>query len=152
MLFSISSGAIAATGSGVTPSRPGTSHIALHIASGLGRATLTGLALAHGYDTAFWWIAGIFAAGAVIGGSLLRSGPVYRKDSPAQPDAGVMRRRQAPPSPHNAAALLRYAPGARPDTGAFTTRPESFTHSLLKLSNQIRVCYFPRMLKLLRLK
>jgi len=31
-----------------------------------------GLALAHGYDTAFWSIAGIFAGGAVIGGVLLR--------------------------------------------------------------------------------
>jgi hypothetical protein len=66
------------------------SYITLHIASGLGRAALTGLALAHGYDTAFWWIAGIFAAGAIIGGSLLRPGPLYRKDSPAQQDAGVM--------------------------------------------------------------
>ena len=36
----------------------------------------TGLALAHGYDTAFWWTAGIFAAGAAIGGVLLRHGPL----------------------------------------------------------------------------
>jgi EmrB/QacA subfamily drug resistance transporter len=69
-----------------------TSYITLHIASArvIGRAALTGLALAHGYDTAFWWIAGIFAAGAIIGGSLLRSGPLYRKDSQAQQDAGIM--------------------------------------------------------------
>jgi hypothetical protein len=27
----------------------------------IGRQALTGLALAHGYDTAFWWTAGIFS-------------------------------------------------------------------------------------------
>src|SRR6202012_5537156 len=41
-----------------------------------GRGAVTGLALAHGYDTAFWWTAGIFAAGAVVAGVLLRSGPL----------------------------------------------------------------------------
>ena len=39
---------------------------------------LTGLALAPGYDTALWWIAGIFAGGAVIGGALLRRGPLVQ--------------------------------------------------------------------------
>ena len=39
---------------------------------------LTGLALAHGYDTALWWIAGIFAGRAVIGGALLRRGPLVQ--------------------------------------------------------------------------
>jgi hypothetical protein len=29
-----------------------------------GRQALTGQALVHGYDTAFWWTAGIFAVGA----------------------------------------------------------------------------------------
>jgi EmrB/QacA subfamily drug resistance transporter len=37
---------------------------------------LAGLALVHGYDTAFWWSAGIFACGAVIAGLLLRRGPL----------------------------------------------------------------------------
>ena len=36
---------------------------------------LAGLALVHGYVTAFWWAAAIFAAGAVICGALLRRGP-----------------------------------------------------------------------------
>src|SRR5580700_3126876 len=68
------------------------SYITVHAASArlIGRPALTGLALAHGYDTAFWWSAAIFASGALIGGSLLRRGPLYRKDSPAQQDAGVM--------------------------------------------------------------
>ena len=87
-----------------------TSYITLHIASGLGRAALTALALAHGYDTAFWWIAGIFAAGAIIGGSLLRRGPLYRKTARPSRMPGSWRRRQGPPSPRDAAAHLRYAP------------------------------------------
>ena len=69
-----------------------TSYITLHIASArvIGRQALTGLALAHGYDTAFWWIAGIFAGGVIVAGALFRSGPLYRKDSQAQQDTGVL--------------------------------------------------------------
>ena len=68
------------------------SYLTAHAASArvLGRQTLGGLALAHGYDTAFWWTAGIFAAGALVGGILLRRGPLYRQDDPASPQpAGV---------------------------------------------------------------
>jgi hypothetical protein len=63
-----------------------TSYLAAHLAAArvVGRPALTGLALAHGYDTAFWWTAGIFAAGAVIGGALLRRGPL-RPASAAPP-------------------------------------------------------------------
>jgi EmrB/QacA subfamily drug resistance transporter len=50
----------------------------------IGRHALTGLALAHGYDTAFWWTAGIFAAGAIIGGTLLRNGPLRPTGTPSQ--------------------------------------------------------------------
>ncbi len=43
------------------------------------------LALVHSYTTVFWWCAGIFAAGAVICGALLRRGPLTRPgDIPAQ--------------------------------------------------------------------
>ncbi len=42
---------------------------------------LAGLALAHGYDTAFAWVAGIFAGGALVAGALFRRGPL----SPAAP-------------------------------------------------------------------
>ena len=68
------------------------SYLAAHLASGrvIGRQALNGLALAHGYDAAFWWTAGIFAVGAVIGGALLRSGPLR----PAGPP---------PPAPSQAA-------------------------------------------------
>jgi hypothetical protein len=77
------------------------SYITLHIASArvIGRPALTGLALAHGYDTAFWWIAGIFLFGAIVGGTLLRPGPLYRKDSQAPQDAGVMAAEAGPALP-----------------------------------------------------
>ena len=69
-----------------------TSYLAAHLASArvIGRQALTGLALAHGYDTAFWWTAGIFAAGAVISGALFRNGPLRPASAPS-PAAGVER-------------------------------------------------------------
>lgn len=46
---------------------------------------LVHLALIHSYTTVFWWCAGIFAAGAVICGVLLRRGPLTRpQDSPTR--------------------------------------------------------------------
>jgi EmrB/QacA subfamily drug resistance transporter len=61
------------------------SYLTAHLAAArlIGHRALTGLALAHGYDTAFWWIAGIFAVGAVVSGILLRRGPLGQKPSPA---------------------------------------------------------------------
>ena len=45
---------------------------------------LVHLALIHSYATVFWSCAGIFAAGAVICGALLRRGPLTRPgDVPA---------------------------------------------------------------------
>jgi EmrB/QacA subfamily drug resistance transporter len=63
-----------------------------HLASArpIGRQALTGLALVHGYDTAFWWTAGIFAGGAVIGGTLLHRGPLVQKGTPAQAQGDVL--------------------------------------------------------------
>jgi hypothetical protein len=75
-----------------------TSYLAAHLASArlIGRQALTGQALVHGYTTAFWWTAGIFAGGAVICGALARSGPLAqpgtpspaRGAAPAQAEAG----------------------------------------------------------------
>jgi hypothetical protein len=67
------------------------SYLAAHLAAArlIGRQALTGLALAHGYDTAFWWIAGIFACGAVIGGALLRRGPLGQQRTPFPAPGGV---------------------------------------------------------------
>jgi MFS family permease len=49
-------------------------------------ASLTELSLIHGYTTGFWVAAAIFGAGAVICGTLLRSGPL-RASGPAAPSA-----------------------------------------------------------------
>src|SRR5579863_3685511 len=78
-----------------------TSYLVAHLAAArvIGRPALTGLALAHGYDTAFWWTAGIFAAGAVVGGVLLRSGPLVRKDTPSRaPGAATTAQAKAGPA------------------------------------------------------
>jgi EmrB/QacA subfamily drug resistance transporter len=50
-----------------------------------GHATLNGLALAHGYDTAFWWASAIAAAGAVVAGLLFETGSLAGRTSPGQP-------------------------------------------------------------------
>jgi len=68
-----------------------TSYLAAHLAAAriIGRQALAGLALAHGYDTAFWSIAGIFAGGAVIGGVLLRRGPLGQQRTPSLASGAV---------------------------------------------------------------
>jgi len=48
--------------------------------------SLVGMSLIHGYTTGFWVAAAIFGAGAVICGTLLRSGPL-RAPEPAAPSA-----------------------------------------------------------------
>jgi len=67
------------------------SYITAHLAAAriIGRHALTELALAHGYDTAFWWTASIFAGGAVIGGALLRRGPLVPTGTPSRAQAEV---------------------------------------------------------------
>jgi len=61
-----------------------TSYLTAHLAAArlIGRQALIGLARAHGYDTTFWWTAGIFAAGTLIGGALLRPGPLRPASTP----------------------------------------------------------------------
>ena len=56
----------------------------------IGLPALTGLALAHGYDTAFSWTAGILAGGAVLAGTILfRPGPLVKPGTPDGQAAGV---------------------------------------------------------------
>jgi len=45
----------------------------------------------HGYTTVFWWCMGIFIGGAVIVGSLMRSGPLHPvvRDTPAEARSGL---------------------------------------------------------------
>ena len=55
----------------------------------IGRQALSGLAQAHGYDTAFWWIAGIFATGAVLSVVGLRPGPLGPQRAASAPSGHV---------------------------------------------------------------
>jgi EmrB/QacA subfamily drug resistance transporter len=67
-----------------------TSYIAAHVASArlIGRQALTGLALAHGYDTAFWWTAGILVGGSIVAAILFRRGPLSSQNTPPAGQAG----------------------------------------------------------------
>jgi len=69
-----------------------TAYIVAHAASArlIGHRALTGLALAHGYDTAFWWTSAILAGGAIVVGLLFRPGPLVRQATPDAQDAGTM--------------------------------------------------------------
>jgi hypothetical protein len=61
-----------------------TSYLASHL-RGRPSPELVHLALVHSYTTVFWWCAGIFAAGAIICGALLRPGPLTGpEDIPAR--------------------------------------------------------------------
>ncbi len=80
-----------------------TAYLAANIAAArlIGRHALAGLALAHGYDTAFWWTAGIFAGGAVVGGTLLRRGPLHQA-RPLSPPSDRVATAQAEPAQEQA--------------------------------------------------
>jgi len=68
------------------------SYITANIASArlIGRPALIGLGLAHGYDTAFWWTAGILAGGSIVVGMLFRRGPLVSHGTPRGQAAGIM--------------------------------------------------------------
>ena len=53
------------------------------ILAGHAGAALVRQSLVHGYTVGFWWTAGIFAAGAVVCGTLLRRGPLRPRQAPA---------------------------------------------------------------------
>jgi hypothetical protein len=53
------------------------------------RQVLQATALVHGYTTVFWWCTGLFLTAAVIGGTLMRRGPLYVKPDAAPEAAGV---------------------------------------------------------------
>jgi EmrB/QacA subfamily drug resistance transporter len=57
-----------------------TSYLVSHL-HGRPTAQLLELATIHSYTTVFWWCAAIFAAGAVISGSLLRRGALTRPET-----------------------------------------------------------------------
>ncbi|QDQ98055.1 MFS transporter [Tomitella fengzijianii] len=58
-----------------------TGYIAAHAASARPTPAVQAAAAVHGYTTAFWWTAGIFALGGIVCGTVLRWGPLT--DGPA---------------------------------------------------------------------
>jgi hypothetical protein len=66
------------------------SYLVAHASTG--SATLSELAAAHGYDTAFWWTCAFAAGGAVVAGLLLRPGPLL---APAQTTPGNLQPSEA---------------------------------------------------------
>jgi EmrB/QacA subfamily drug resistance transporter len=57
-------------------------------ASPAARAAVRATGAVHGYTTAFWWTAGIFAGGALVCSALLRGGPLVQQ-TPAPASAPV---------------------------------------------------------------
>jgi hypothetical protein len=74
-----------------------TSHLTPAVAtSPSSQAALRATAAVHGYTTAFWWTAGIFAGGAVVCGTLLRRGPLARQAGAASAGAQAPQREPGP--------------------------------------------------------
>ncbi len=78
------------------------SYLASHLSPAIAASSqadraLQAAATVHGYTTAFWWTAGIFAAGAIVCGSLLRRGPLAGQAEAAP--AGVEARQHEPALP-----------------------------------------------------
>jgi len=60
------------------------SHLVPHSAPSV-VASVTANATVHGYTVAFWWVAGIFLFGAIVCGTLMRSGPLAGRAPAAEP-------------------------------------------------------------------
>jgi hypothetical protein len=68
------------------------------ILAGHARAALVQQSLVHGYAVGFWWTAAIFAADAVVCGTLLRRGPLRPQQAPAAAAADPGAVHSGPPS------------------------------------------------------
>ena len=92
-------------------------HLAL--ARLIGRQARTGLTLAHGYDTAFWWTAGIFADALLRPGRWISRARPPRHMARCQPH----KPRQAPrPVRHDPADRNRHMHGCRRRIGSAVLR------------------------------
>jgi hypothetical protein len=79
-----------------------TSHLSpATLAGGHPAPSLIGMSLIHGYTTGFWVAAAIFAAGAVICGSLFRSGPLRATAAAATPAGTAARQAATEHTPHS---------------------------------------------------
>jgi EmrB/QacA subfamily drug resistance transporter len=86
-----------------------TAHLS-HAAGGRPSPVLAGLAVVHGYTTGFWVAAAIFAGGALVSVTLLRSGPLTRWS--AQPAPAAQAAQGGPTSLDAPAAEAAPAPEA----------------------------------------
>ena len=92
------------------------------ILAGHPSAALVQQSLVHGYVVGFWWTAGIFAAGAVVCGTLLRRGPLR----PPQAPAATRPRNQGLCTPDHRPFRSRLTdPGTDPRTGRRRARVTS---------------------------
>jgi hypothetical protein len=77
------------------------SYLASHLSPAIAASPQAGRALqaaaaVHGYTTAFWWTAGMFAVGGIVCGSLLRRGPLARRAQAAPADVKARQHEPAP--------------------------------------------------------
>ena len=95
LLNTIATSAIASYIAGLIRSHPAA---AAHPSPAAAQAAQAAAAV-HGYTTAFWWTAAIFAAGGIVCGALYRWGPLARQ-APASQPGGPAEREALPASPH----------------------------------------------------
>ncbi|MGD0063918.1 MAG: MFS transporter [Streptosporangiaceae bacterium] len=100
LLNTIATSAIASYIAGLTAGHPAAPH-----PSPAALQAIEAAAAVHGYTTAFWWTAAIFAAGGIVCGTILRWGPLTRQ-AEAEPSDG-----QAGPRHTPAAAQVPGNPG-----------------------------------------
>jgi hypothetical protein len=91
LLNTIATSAIASYIAGLTAGHPAA---AAH-PSPAAVAAIKAAAAVHGYTTAFWWTAAIFAGGGIVGGTILRWGPLSRQAEAGPPDSQGQRQMPA---------------------------------------------------------
>jgi hypothetical protein len=90
LLNTIATSAIASYIAGLTAGHPAAAH-----PSPAALQAIEAAAAVHGYTTAFWWTAAIFAAGGIVCGTILRWGPLTRQ-AEAEPSDGQAGPRHTP--------------------------------------------------------
>ena len=78
-------------------------YLASHLSPAIAASPQPGTALqaaavVHGYTTAFWWTAGMFAAGGIVCGTLLRRGPLVRQAEAVPPGVKAPQHESALPA------------------------------------------------------
>jgi hypothetical protein len=87
LLNTIATSAVASYIASLAAGRPATATHPSPSPSPAAVQAIRAAAAVHGYTTAFWWTAAIFAAGGVICGTILRWGPLTATTRPARRDS-----------------------------------------------------------------